>query len=79
MLLRNQEYCVLLALLGLCIIERRCGMGVWLVWDRDDMHTDFWWGNFLVNACLEDEWTFTKRKMKLAWDMSVVDFRYFQR
>jgi hypothetical protein len=54
MLLHNQVYYVLLALLGLCVIERCGGMGIWLVWDRDDMHTDFWWGNFLVNAHLED-------------------------
>jgi len=26
------------------------------------MHTDFWWGNFVVSA----EWTVAKRKMKLA-------------
>jgi hypothetical protein len=54
MLLRNQEYCVHLVLLGLCIVERCSGMEIWLVWDRDGMHTDFWWGNVLVNARLEN-------------------------
>lgn len=58
MLLRNQEYCVHLVLLGLSIVERCCGMGIWLVWDRDGMLTDFWWGNFLENARLEDRVNF---------------------
>lgn len=54
MLLRNQKCCVYLVLLGLWIVERCSGMGIWLVWGKDCMYTDFWWGNFVVSAPLED-------------------------
>jgi len=41
MLLRNQEYCDHIVLLGLYIVERCSGVGIWLVRDRDGMHADF--------------------------------------
>jgi hypothetical protein len=29
-------------------------MGIWLVWDRDGVDMELWWGKFFVNARLED-------------------------